>query len=72
MSIPMNAVCLQCYLRKHLQTAQALGDDATATAFARAVHRMAQRGCSGCRTVFDVAPADLSLLDRSEIIAHLL
>lgn len=37
MSIPMNAVCLQCYLRKHLQTAQTLGDDATATAFARAV-----------------------------------
>lgn len=37
MSIPMNAVCLQCYLRKHLQTALELGDDDTATAFARAV-----------------------------------
>lgn len=33
----MNAVCLQCYLRKHLQTALALGDDDTATAFARAM-----------------------------------
>ena len=42
------------------------------TAFARAVHRMAQRGCSGCKTVFDVAPVDLSPMERSDLIAHLL
>ena len=42
------------------------------TAFARAVYRMAQRGCSGCKTVFDVAPADLSAADRMDLIAHLL
>ena len=42
------------------------------TAFARAVYRMAQRGEKGCKTVFDVAPADLSPIDRSELIAHLL
>jgi len=42
------------------------------TAFARAVYRMAQRGESGCRTVFDVAPVDLSLIDRRDMIAHLL
>jgi len=42
------------------------------TAFARAVYRMARRGCSGCKTVFDVAPADLSAVDRMELIAHLL
>ena len=42
------------------------------TAFARAVYRMAQRGDSGCKTVFDVAPADLSSVDRMELIAHLL
>ena len=41
-------------------------------AYARAVCRMAKRGDSGCKTVFDVAPADLSIKDRSEIIAHLL
>ena len=33
----MNSVCLQCYLKRHGQTARALGDDATATAFIRAV-----------------------------------
>ena len=42
------------------------------TAFARAVYRMAQRGETGCKTVFDVAPVDLSAVDRSELIAHLL
>lgn len=42
------------------------------TAFARAVYRMAQRGCSGCKTVFDVAPVDLSPVAREELIAHLL
>ena len=40
--------------------------------FARAVCRMAQRGDFGCKTVFDVAPADLSSAAREEIIAHLL
>ena len=42
------------------------------TAFARAVYRMAQRGESGCKTVFDVAPVDLSPIDRMELISHLL
>ena len=41
-------------------------------AYARAVCRMAKRNDCGCKTVFDVAPADLSVKDRSEIIAHLL
>ena len=40
--------------------------------YARAVYRMAQRGDFGCKTVFDVAPADLSSSSREEIIAHLL
>ena len=40
--------------------------------FGRAVHRMAKRGQSGCKTVFDVAPIDLSPLEREDIIAHLL
>ena len=42
------------------------------TAFARAVYRMAQRGEKGCRTVFDIAPADISPLSRAELIAHML
>lgn len=41
-------------------------------AFARAVKRMADRGQYGCKSVFDIAPADLSINDRSELIAHLL
>ena len=41
-------------------------------AYARAVCRMAERKDYGCKTVFDVAPADLSIKARSEIIAHLL
>ncbi len=41
-------------------------------AFARAVYRMAKRGDYGCKCVFDVAPADLSATDRSELIAHML
>ena len=40
--------------------------------FARAVFRMAERGCFGCKSVFDVAPADLSSVSAEEIIAHLL
>lgn len=39
-------------------------------AFARAVKRMADRGDKGCKTVFDIAPVDLSLLSREELIAH--
>ena len=36
-------------------------------AFARAIVRMAQRGETGCRTVFDIAPADLSPLTREQL-----
>ncbi|MGN0486849.1 MAG: diaminopimelate dehydrogenase [Acutalibacteraceae bacterium] len=41
-------------------------------AYARAVGRMAARGDFGCKSVFDVAPADLSVLPKSELIAHML
>ena len=41
-------------------------------AYARAVGRMAKRGRTGCLTVFDVAPADLSQLSAEEIRAHML
>ena len=41
-------------------------------AFARAVSRMRARGETGCITVFDVAPADLSPLTKEEIRSHLL
>lgn len=41
-------------------------------AFARAVYRMAQRGDFGCKTVFDVAPVDLSPVSREELLAHML
>lgn len=41
-------------------------------AYARAAHRMAQEGQSGCRTVFDVAPAYLSPKSGDELRAALL
>lgn len=41
-------------------------------AYARAVNRIAKRGDSGCKTVFDVAPADISLCSRDELLAHML
>ncbi len=36
-------------------------------AAARAVHKMAERGDRGCKTMFDVAPADLSPLSPEEL-----
>lgn len=41
-------------------------------ACARAAARMSARGEKGCRTIFDAAPADLSLLTREEMLAHIL
>ncbi len=42
------------------------------TACARAVMKMRARGETGCRTIFDIAPADLSAISREEMLAHLL
>jgi len=41
-------------------------------AFCRAVDRMAKRGECGCKTVFDIAPVDVSPIPREELIAHML
>ncbi len=41
-------------------------------ALARAIDRMASRGICGCKTIFDIAPADLSPLSPEELRAHLL
>ena len=41
-------------------------------ACARAVVRMYSRGSYGCKTLFDVAPADLSPMEPSELRAHFL
>ena len=41
-------------------------------ACARAVHKMATRGEVGCKTMFDVAPADLSPLSAEELRATML
>lgn len=42
------------------------------TAYARAAYRMSQEGQCGCKTVFDVAPAYLSLQTPEELRAHML
>ena len=41
-------------------------------ACARAVFRMALRGETGCRTIFDLAPADLSAYSQEYILEHML
>lgn len=41
-------------------------------ACARAAHRMAQRGDSGCKTVLDIPPAMLSAASPEELRAHML
>ena len=41
-------------------------------AYARAIYRLARRGEVGCRTVFDIAPADMSPMSGEEIRAKLL
>ena len=41
-------------------------------AYARAAYRMNQEGMTGCKTVFDIAPAYLSELSGEELRAHLL
>ena len=41
-------------------------------AFARAACRMSGRGDCGCKTVFDVAPVDLSVKTREQVIAEML
>lgn len=41
-------------------------------AYARAIYKMHCRGTNGCKTVFDIAPADLSPLSAEELRAHML
>ena len=41
-------------------------------AYARAAYRLSREGQSGCRTVFDIAPAYLSPADGAELRKHLL
>lgn len=41
-------------------------------ALSRAVYKMAKRGETGCRTIFDIAPADLSPLSGEELRERLL
>ena len=41
-------------------------------ACARAAMKMASRGDTGCKTVFDMAPADLSAISQEEMLAHFL
>ena len=41
-------------------------------ACARAAMKMAGRGITGCQTIFDAAPADLSAISREELLATML
>ena len=39
---------------------------------ARAAYKMNSRGITGCKTMFDIAPADLSAMSAEELRAHML
>lgn len=41
-------------------------------AYARAIGKLNARGDYGCKTVFDIAPADLSIMSNEELRKHLL
>ena len=41
-------------------------------ACARAAYRMRSRGITGCKTIFDIAPADLIATEREELLKHML
>ena len=41
-------------------------------AYTAAMLKMKERGETGCKTVFDVSPADLSSMSREEMLAHML
>ncbi len=41
-------------------------------ACARAAMKMQARGITGCQTVFDIAPADMSPMSRDDMLAHML
>ena len=41
-------------------------------AYARAVYKLSQKGDTGCKTVFDIAPSDLSSMSGKELREHLL
>lgn len=41
-------------------------------ACARAAMKMKGRGVTGCQTIFDIAPADLSAMSREDMLAHML
>ncbi len=40
--------------------------------YARAIYKMKMRGETGCKTVFDVAPRDMSAVPYDEMLAHML
>ena len=44
----------------------------TIVAYTSALLKMRERGEVGCKTVFDVSPADLSTLTREEMLSHML
>ena len=63
MGIPMDTQCLQCQLRRNLDTARSLGDEATATAFAKELLRLFADAPEGT-TPPEMTPLTSALLQR--------
>lgn len=52
MSIPMNTECFLCHLHRNLDTAKKLGDEATATAFTKALMKLYAEAPAGACTPY--------------------
>lgn len=63
MSLAVDSSCLECHLRRSLQTARALGDEATATAFAKELMRLYLSAPEGVSSSW-YGPAVSDLLER--------
>lgn len=63
MSIGADSLCLECYLRRNLETAHALGDEKTATAFAKELMGLMSR-LTPERTTVSLAPQVAEMFRR--------
>ena len=63
MSIGADTLCLQCYLRKNIAAARSLGDEATATAFAKELMAVLSQLPEDKSTVY-IAPQTAALFSR--------
>lgn len=63
MSIPMNALCFECHMRRNLETARAMGDDVSVTRFAKELMQLYLALPEDCSSP-ELGPATAELFHR--------